>query len=179
MAQKKVVLIPHWIQEMLTRKGLPLATCLELPKIRSMLTLQDLMVFAALQRMSAQVIGARHVLVDELFDQWHSSIPAGDAESRALMDTLSQSLNEDDVTTRLLVPESKLDECEKPFITYDLSPTVCGVVIFPGYFVPGAHPELFLSLIESILKVLYVYDTYSVVAKTPLFARYLELLARR
>ncbi len=70
-----------------------------------------------------------------------------------------------------------VDRYKEPFATYDLTPEVAGVVIYPGYFTTDTIQKYQHELIVSILKVFYVYSAYHEVCKTPFFKRYLELLA--
>lgn len=180
MAKKEIVLIPHWIQETLKRNQLPLTACLELKTIRPLVALSDLIAFCALQERLEYVLGAYSS--NYLFNAWMDSFPSDDPELKNFFLTSIWSVVHDatvqkDVHERLFVPEARISQYEEPFITYDLTPTVLGVVIYPGFFVASSTKELQRSLIAAILKVLYVYSTYSEVAKTSLFKRYLELLS--
>lgn len=179
--KKRIVLIPYWIEETLRRNQLPLATCLDFAKLRPLLALSDLIGFSTLQRYTELVTGAKEVY-PALSDIWYDSLSKDQADEREFLLHGVTALDDGqvfrkDIFARLFEAEAKLQQYQEPCITYDLTPGVCGVVIYPGFFGAAATPELQRSLIEAILKVLYVYCTYSEVAQTSLFKRYLELLS--
>ena len=180
MSKKRIVLIPYWVQEIVKRANLPLAACLEFGKIKAVMSLNDLIGFCTLQQYFKHVLNAE--MFDELFSIWLDSIPNDQPELRSYFTEQVYPLACDDsfrkeIWGRLFEVEARSKQYEVPFITYDLTPTVCGVVICPGYFVNDGTADLQRSLIQAILEVLYVYDTFSDVAKTSLFKRYLELLS--
>lgn len=179
-SKKQIVLIPFWVHEAMTRNQLPLAECLNLPVLRPVLALQDLVGFCTLQNFLRQLTGVE--VSDGLFEHLLDSIPADQPDLKDFFLNQVWAMQGDesfrrDIQARLFEPELKQSCYEEPFITYDLTPTVVGVVIFPGFFTKNGTQELQSNLISAILKVLYVYDTYSEVAKTSLFKRYLELLS--
>lgn len=180
--KKEVILIPHWIQESLARKNLPLSACLNFEQMRSHLSLNDLVGFLVLQKAWMEVAGYEYY--SALYQHWLDSIANDRAELR---DYLSQTIKplegdasfEKDIETRLFT-EDTLAQYKQPFIIYDtLASSVMGAVLYPGFFVADRNDELQKDFIEAILKVLYVYDASHEVAQTPLFKRYLELLAPR
>jgi hypothetical protein len=179
VTKKRVVLIPYWVQDILNRNKMPLADCLDIGKMKPVLALNDLLGMAALQNFFPTVLGSD--FPDELWWVWQTST-ADNAELKKFMDAYVTNLGNNPVyvnvvQSRLFDEDAKHFVYENPFITYDLSPETLGVVIYPGFFVGNDIVELQKSLIKAILKVLYVYDPSHEVAKTPLFKRYLELLA--
>lgn len=177
--KKQIVLIPYWVQEILVRNQKTLATCLELDQCKPLMALNDLVCFSALQCCSQQLLG--YNVGNELSGLWRDSIPEGYPETRQFSD-LVETLNSDasfkaEVQERLFTIDSKVDRYNKPFVVYDLTPEVCGVVLYPGFFTIESKGMHQLSLVEALLKILYVYDAYHEVAKTPLYRRYLELLS--
>ncbi len=179
--QKAIVLIPHWVQEILQRNQLPLSACLDLEKIKPIMSLNDLVSFAALQSFYKQITGADSPM-NSLLWVWSQSFPTTNVEMKDFLwnkvNTLSSDASfKNEVKTRLLSADARVSQHKDAFITYDLQPQVVGVVIFPGFFVGEYGSEFQKPLVEAILKLLYVYESTHEVAKTPLFKRYLELLS--
>jgi len=185
--RKQMILIPYWIQDTLKRTKMPLETCLDFIKLKPILSLNDLITFSTLQEYVQHVTGVSDV--STLVWTWSDSIPADQpAMSKYYWETITP-MGKDlsfraEIWARLFDKDSdKADgyagrnEHPVPFAVYDLSPDVCGVVIYPGFFTDPVAPELRLAVVEAILKVLYVYNAPHEVASTPLFKRYLELLA--
>lgn len=177
--KKQIVLIPFWIQEILGRNRLPLSACLELDKLKNIISMDDIASFSALQQSFQKLIGIS--MMDELYFNWRNSIPEGYPENIAyaeLVNTVSfDTATISGMNMRLFEPEAKTDQYNEPFAIHDITPEVIGIVIYPGFFTNNTDTNLQKLLIEGILKLLYVYDAYHDVAKTPLFRRYLELLS--
>lgn len=179
--EKQIVFIPYWVQETLQRNQLPLADCLNLAKIQPLMSLNDVVAFYTLQDYYERVMGIQAFAPTGLFWSWINGIPEGESVLRSFYNSVStlscDKTFKQEVESRLFHEDAKTQFYTKPFITYDLTPEVCGVVIYPGYFVGNNLFELQRSVVEAILKVLYVYDPSHEVAKTPLFKKYLELLS--
>lgn len=180
--KKDIILIPYWIQETLQRNQLPLAACLDFAKIKPIMALSDLTAFAALDEFQKQIIGIESNTWKDIVWHWSGSIPNTDPTLKDFLWNTVNSLSKDrslteEVKARLFDSDARTSQYKNAFITYDLSPTVAGVVIYPGFFVSEGIVELQKPLIDSLLKLLYVYEPSHEVAKTPLFKRYLELLA--
>lgn len=180
---RNVVVIPYFIQETLKRKQLQMGDCLHLAKIKDFISVYDLAAFARLNEndFMERLFGA--MLYGDLFFSWTGNMSNKDEETKKLanhvMDLHSDKSFETDLMGRLFDPAAKLDQYETPFITYDLSPEVCGVVIYPGFFCAPVSKELQIDLIEAILKTSYAYQAGHVVAGSPLFERYLALLGSK
>ena len=184
-----VILIPFWIIESLKRAGLPPSACLDYKKVKSCVSTHDLLTFLAAQGMSGTLIGNQDIIPTDTFNVigvWTAGIKA---EPKALTNEVEQlytvacgSNYLEEVKSRLFTPGTNGPDYsptyEKPFITYDLAPDVIGVVIHPGFFSETPSKEQQLSLVDAVLKVLYVYNTaYHEVASTLWFKRYLQLLS--
>jgi hypothetical protein len=187
-SKKQIVLIPYWVQEIMQRNKLPLSDCLDLAKLRPLISLNDLLMFAVMDNCQEEIIGSLpgQDTVPSYFQsiiwEWSKIIPTNEHELNDFcwksISTISKDvsiLNE--LKERLFCEDAKSSMYEKPFITYDLTPGITGVVIFPGFFTSARKKEFQKPLVEAILKLSYVYDSTHEVAKTPLFKRYLELLA--
>lgn len=180
MVKKRIVLIPYWVQDTMQRKKLNLVDCLDFNKVMSVMAISDLVGFSALQEFFPHVLGNVQ-FYDELYTLWFQSVQANPVAGSYLANNITPFVRLDEtkkeVAERLFSSDAKTAQHENAFITYDLSPEVLGVVIYPGFFVREGDVELQKSLVKAILKVLYVYEPSHEVAKTPLFKRYLELLA--
>ena len=180
--KNNIVLIPYWIPEILKRKGLELKDCLDFPKLKPLLSLNDLVSFATLQEYYGKLTGAEEP--SSLIWIWSASIPKDQPElSKYLWDTVSTiSMDQtfkNEIETRLFCEGSKLDQYPEPYAVQHLAPEVGGIVIYPGHFIleENSKPVHQKALVVSILKVLYVYNAYNEMCKTSLFKKYLELLA--
>lgn len=179
----KVILVPHWVQETLRRNQMNLNECLDFSKIRSILSTNDLAGFLALQEFAGYLYGDEENFTryPDLLAEWSEG--ASGENLNYLQITLPALANDasivNEVKARLFSPESKDSRYEEAFITYDLKPSTVGVVVYPGHFVTGSKQKLELPLIESILKVFYVYTPYHIVAGTDFFKKYLHLLSSK
>jgi hypothetical protein len=203
--EKNVVYIPHWIQELCQRHSLPLEAVMDYSKIGPLLSLEDQALFLGLQTYTlydcvftgegypragsnsttAQYDGVTDYLPSGvLCSEWRKSIAAEDVVSKNALDN-ADSLSYRDggvreaLIARLFSAESAEMSHKKPFITYDLTRTTVGVVVFPGFFNQEKFNSFNFDLVVSILKVLYVYNTYAAECKSPYFRKYLETLASR
>jgi hypothetical protein len=190
VTKDNIVLIPYWIQETLQRHQLPLSTCLDIGKLKPLLPFNDLVTFLALQEQFENVLGTKYI-GNCLTWIWSDLIPN---DNSALKDYLWKQINplsedqsfEIDIKSRLFNSDARTSQYQNAFITYDLPAYAgglasgqnnVGVVIYPGFFTVENSKEHQLPLIREILKLLYVYQSSHEVAKTPLYKRYLELLA--
>lgn len=184
--KKNIVLIPYWVEDTLKRNRLPLRACLNFNELKSVMALGDLVSFTALQRYVTLCTGMKDASLGSLFMLWLESIPQDNREMVEFLTNQVGKLENDPsfataLEARLFISEAKSERYPTPFITYDLTREVAGVVIYPGFFGPH-EPNLTglqQELVVALLKLLYVYHAYSEVARTPLFRRYLELLSRK
>lgn len=181
--KKTAVLIPVWILETLKRNNLPLSACLDLEKIKSILSLNDLATFLSIQddRYMKLLTGVNEHL-SQLSLIWSDGIPKSNPELKTFFwETLSVIAKDaafhKEITSRLFSEETNSNQYEEPFTIYDLTPEVYGIVIYPGHFITDNNIELQRAVVEAILEVSYVYASFHDVARTPFFKRYLELLS--
>jgi hypothetical protein len=180
---KKVVLIPHWVQDTLNRHKLQLVDVLDFQKIRGLFSVNDLAGCLAMECFEALCYGAS--IPDQssltLRSAWFDSATAEQKSEVSRIDMLSMDGSvQSDLKNRLFSMESRDERYTKPFITYDLSPSIGAAVIYPGYFVDGEeYSDTSLSLIESVLRVFYAYDSHHAVARSELFKQYLQLLSNK
>lgn len=209
MRSKNIILIPHWVAESLGRNKLAIADCLNLDRLRSVISINDLATFLALQDQVHQVVGGNPDLNFMYGCSWTlqaewaggEAYPyvCGDREhlpANARLNRLEERPVDKshpnyhfvyeqlhplavDATTlkelndRLFSGQRDLERYEKPFITYDLTREIAGIVINPGLFTTGDH----IAFVEAVLKLCYVYQPYHEVCMTTWYKRYLELLS--
>jgi hypothetical protein len=180
--KRNIILIPHWVHETMKRNKLELSAVLDFKKLRTLLSLQDMAGFLALQEFASQLTGMKEVHIGSLYFGWSASILINEHDQNDYLGKVVSPLADDpsihkEVAARLFEPAARQSRLEKPFICYDLSPEFEGVVINPGFFTQTSDSSLQAELVSAMLKALYVYEPYNEVCKTPLFKRHLELLS--
>lgn len=182
---KKVVLIPYWVQESLSRNNCSLADALNFDQVIKCVNVNDLIGFLALQEYMLE-LGGYEVSGSALMVSWSATAQAEGSESlltQTIIPFTSQAEYIEDVHSRLFTRDSQLDRLAhhvEPFNMYDITHDVAGVVVHPGFYTEEADTDGYrAALISAILKVLYAYNAYHEVASTPLFKRYLGLLAEK
>lgn len=181
---KKVILIPHWVSETLSRHKLPIYEALNFAKLREIVSLADLAGMEVLNRHGAR-IGLKEHSSYELGRMWMRPYSEGDAPLNYYYGSVAPYADlpttEQDVIARLFSPDAWTNRYEKPFIIYDdLSHDHIGVVINPGFFTgeEGTTQRQF-DFLEELIKALYVYAPTHVVAATSVFHQYLGLLSKK
>ena len=188
---KEILLVPFWIQDILRRNNMELKDCLDFSKIHQVVSPNELAEFIVLQGCYGILIDMKndgtiglgadlsriwHVNIGDTRQELHAKI---DGNILPLCDSIYPELKTS-IHTRLFSEGISIPQRPNPFVVYDLSETVVGVVINPGHFICGNNGKWSnhhqKALLDTILKVLYVYNTFSEVAKTSLFTKYLELL---
>lgn len=199
--RKNVVYIPYWIQELCGRNSLPLESVLDYNKIGPLLSMEEQAQFLGLQSYTlydcdfnaqgipnpfSTVVGNWNGITDysngSLREFWRKSIPKSETSLVSMIEgseylAYTAGVVEQPLAARLFSADAKLERHKKPFITYDLTRDAVGVVVFPGYFNQENFSSFKRELCVSILKVLYVQNTYAAECKTPYFKSYLEDLA--
>lgn len=180
--KKQIVLIPYWIQDTLKRKNISLIEAFNLPKLKDMVAQNDLIGFFSLQSEFEKLIGVRYT--DSLWDVWYKSIPKDNKELIKYFNDMILPISRDcsikeDIHGRLFSGSNKEEKYPDPFTVIDLTQDAAGIVIYPGHYHEQADAEQQETLIEALLKLLYIYNTHDVVARTEIFKRYLELLANK
>ena len=89
--KKQIVLIPFWIPEILKRNNLPLSACLNLAKLKPIMSLNDIVGFASLQDSAGTITGMKGIAFDSLSFVWNNSISKDQTELNSfLWDTISK-----------------------------------------------------------------------------------------
>lgn len=181
MHDKNFIVVPYWAYEALRRAKLDLKTILDFREMRRVFSTADLAELLASQGFLQGLVGATQefVYADPLYSEWGR---VGGEDATFLNNTLTEMVGAEttrnSAAARLFAPETRRERDEKAFITYDISPTVGAVVVYPGQFVLGVQSSHQLSLLEEILKTFYVYQTHTEVARSPWFRLYLRALSQ-
>lgn len=183
VTKKQVILIPYWMQEVVNRNNLSLADYLDIAKLKEVTSINDLAGFYELNNQQHfQTIFGSEVFLDSFLSRlWLSSAECKGSDVVSIFNTV-ESISQTtrlEVVSRLFNPDSRTDMYEEPFAICDINQQVCGLIIYPGFFNKNASPTLQLKAVEAIIKVLCIYDSYSEVAKSQLFNRYLVLLSNK
>jgi hypothetical protein len=180
---KKVILIPYWVQDSLSRHSCSLADALNFDQLTRFVNTNDLIGFFALQDYLLEAAGYE-VHGSSLMLKWMESAKNEGNNSLLTQTIIPYSKDPEyleDVHARLFTEDSRADRLAHhvaPFNMYDITHDVAGVVVHPGFYTEDSGSNGYrAALIVAILKVLYAYNAFHEVASTPLFKRYLGLLA--
>jgi hypothetical protein len=182
---KKVVLVPYWVQEALARHHCGLQDALNFDQLVRFINTNDLIGYLSLQDYLLELAGYE-VHGNVLETKWNESA-CSDSSKTLLTQTIIPLAHNpeylEDVSDRLFSQNSVCDRLphhENAFNVYDSTHDAACIVINPGFFTEEAGSDGHrAALIVAVLKVLYAYNAYHEVAHTPLFKRYLELLAKK
>jgi hypothetical protein len=203
---KEVIYLPFWIAGMLERNALPLSDVLDYRKMSQFLSQQEqanLLLFQDFNPFILQTEDGRgiptygdivragatditeHMAYAPLAKVWRDNVKdSSDANDKRLLANLStiDSISwaqtaKDEVKMRFDPSNNARVAHSHPFITYDVEREFVIVVVFPAYFEVASFATNTHELCKSVLKVLYVYNTYASGCKTPYFRKYLESLA--
>lgn len=190
--KNKVVLIPYWIHETLMRNNLPIDRCLYLNSVVPLVALNDLACFISLNdhldRLLWGDVNKPNNVEDcavstNIFLMIEGIYKPSSENYKYFYETLVPYANDKSIKTeienRLFSSESKLDNYDEPYKAYDLGNGTCGIVVYPGIGDRINSSEVQKSLVDSILKVFYVYSTPDKVASSAIFYRYLKLLENK
>lgn len=181
---KRVILIPHWVHETLTRHKLPISEALNFPTLRRIISTNDLAGYILLNRLAHHtgIEAESGSCADGMYGAFSPSItPEHSAYLFEVIYPLTEMASaRTDLRDRLFSPDSRSPRYEEAFNIYDLSSQYEGVVINPGYFTGDAGSlQHTFDLVETVVKALYVYAPLHEVASTPVFLRYLGLLSKK
>lgn len=172
-------MIPYWIVETLKRNQLPISDCLNINSLTKVVSLNDLVLFMALQKCISKLTKAE--VGCDLLMPWLKGANNQTEEIKAkIQDIVAVSDSPEyleELNTKLFIKDSNINDYETAFNIYDLTPEYSCVVIYPGFFLNNDDTRLELSFIEAVLAALYVYDSFDIVSQTQYFKRYLELLS--
>jgi hypothetical protein len=177
--KSNLILLPYWVMDLIKKHRLREADVLNYAKVQPVLSMSDLASVQALQSFGEEVIGARDIITGSILYEWFSS--ASEAQKGPLDSTI-EPLAKDSSFIASLRSRFELDpsmaQREVPFEVIALEDRALAVVMYPGFFAADRYDQQF-QIVRALAKQLYVYEQPTVVAETPLFRRYLELLSLR
>lgn len=180
-----ILLVPHWVVDSLHRHDLSIDDVLDLPKIKTILSMNDLLSLAAIQSFGEMVLGSRDIVAGatSVFCEWKTSC-AGSKETEDFLERNIYPFENDAVTresvkSRLFTTMPMSAKAEATIEVKPIQDIALAVVVYPGLFTEQTSPTLRLDLHRALLRQLYVYEEQSVVNATPLFRSYLGHLLRQ
>lgn len=175
----KLILIPHWVDEALHRHGMSTSEILNFSKVRTVLSMSDLVSVMALQSFADKIVGPGGVVRDSITYEWTAS--ASSEEDKEFLTKqmwpLAGDEHQRDLVSGQLFSEESSSGYKQAYKVVALDDKAIGVIIYPGFFTEARAADHHLNVIRDVLKQLYVYEEHSSVAATPLTLRYLELLS--
>lgn len=195
----EIVLIPHWVSNILDTQRLPLKTIFNFDKMLELFTPDDIVGMILANTIGSQcsktIFGEILVPTEKQIGFWDnpkakellSFYTASDDGSRQRLfgkdnETLA-ALNTTSYYNRTLsnVKHYKGTEPFKlSYISDDAGSGVIGCVIYPGYFYEG-NPELSRlqhDIVRNYVKIIAAFSTYAKAASSGLFGFYLKNLSK-
>lgn len=193
-ALKSIIFVPHWIAHALIRRGLPMSTVTKLDELAKVasptdiaqmfcLNLPEVLRILGVEGENGWGDGSPSYALGEAWKLYNSE----DVYRQTIMPLTAINETREAVVARLFT-EGTLDErFDSPFKVYDLDRYFTAVVVHPGYFMASADNFLdieekntrCLGLVRALLRALYVQAPYHLVARSPLYTRYLGLLSKK
>ncbi len=180
-----MLLLPPWVVATLKRYDLQISDVLDFPKIRAILSMNDLLSICTLQSFGDRVAGSRDIFANanSIICEWMDSCK-GKGDDRAYLERNITPFQHDAVSLeavrhRLFSPDSEEPSSDVPYEVHPLGDIGLGVVIYPGYFHEALQMDLRRNLLRDMLKALYAYEGQTVVAQQAIFRQYLGHLSRQ
>lgn len=180
MQRKQFIFVPQWIDDKLRLKGLDTSALLDIEKVASLFSIEDLATMQALVDNSQFFTGYK-VKPDTLcwLEQWRSSAKSAKTEKLvADVQALSEQENfAEETLQRIFEQESSLGE-KNQSKTFDVSPLGnegVKVLIHSG-FPREKHLACSYELFRSMVKALHVYEEYASLISRHIGRTYVETL---
>lgn len=180
-----MLLLPPWVVASLKRHDLTVSDVLDFPKIRTILSMNDLISVLALQSFGDMVVGSRDIIAGpgSVICEWMNSCGGSEGDKAYLEKNIVpfqyDQISKEAVKTRLFSKDSSEPVSDKPYEVHALGDIGLGVVIYPGYFHDLLAMDLRRNLLRDMLRQLYAYEEQTVVASQPIFRSYLGHLSRQ
>lgn len=181
----RIILVPQWIDDELQRNGAGLNAIVNFPAMRTIFSMSDLFQFLATQKFGELVFCTKDVVSDclgVLCDWNQSCLDKADREyiSKNIEPYVSDPFHVDAVRARLFRHDDAVGFDESPpYRVVPIEDTHLAVVIRPNAFDPGNAHKYSASLVQAVLKQLYVYEEELQVARTALMRRHLTNLSKQ
>jgi hypothetical protein len=164
----ELILLPAFIYSSMIRKGVSFEDFLDLSKIKDQFSLEDLSLILYLNQNNNLVFQIQNE--NYLNSFWIKS----DLDT---FNKVSALLNLYKGDSHLRLSDTTLfEDNQTTFEIKDNHSEVLFVVVYPQMFNSDTISINSKELISSVLKLLYGYNNYDIVARYPLFERYLVLL---
>jgi hypothetical protein len=182
VTNKRILVLPFWVEQVLSRNKCSLDACLDYKKIRQYLSLEDLAVLLCVQDLN--ITAAEDCDKGALFRSW---LISADVAQKAELQNSVQPLscnNEliQDIKLRLQDTATSYpmlgEEENENKIHYRISdPTrdVAFLIVYPGFLQKNAIPQYRYNVVVELLKVFYQYMKIHQVSRLPLFSEYIRL----
>lgn len=175
VTEKSFVLVPFWVEDVLRRNKLPMASMLDYGKMAELMSVEDRSAFLSLQKANKIKLFATSYN-SHLLGSWEQS---AQNEQKAVLDAavvpMSYSETSSKDTYERLEAGDQLPE-EKPWSIVDVDRNTMAIVLKPGFVKAVTINSVALNLVREILRVFYGYYEVHQVSQLNLFGKYLELL---
>lgn len=175
------VLVPGFAQDVLKRNHLPLSAFLDFKTLRGVMSVNDIVLAAALQDQWTTLCGPEVQYYSNHTLETHWMKTATPTDQKFLNEVIFRLARESGKSINKEMEERLFDSALKgstdqmPYKIYDLQSELYGIVIYPGFV---SDSRIQNKLVEDIVKSLYVYCAHHQVAESPFFARYLTCLQK-
>ena len=176
--QRFPILVPYWVLKQLERNKLPFNTVLNLEKMLTISSREDLAIMLVMNTdPSASVSffgaipaeGLSHYWADYYNDQYKKVQEVSVLYRGKLDERLIAPPTPNDV-----VPEYPNPFEIKPVDSEQDAAGALLVIVYPGYFGGPKSREIQKQLVREYLKLSYVFIDYDTVARDPLFQQYMR-----
>lgn len=171
--EKNVFLVPYWIVNTIERNRLTLNSILDLEKLTSITSAEDLALTSLLNERSDRIFGTSSYS-PSLYSNWYK-----DSVSWNKFNTQIKPLEQivqSDLETRLFNLTSYNEKYPIPFEIKDIDANTFLVIIYPGYFGGPDYQKHQFNITKELLKLFYVYEGYDDMARRQVFEYYLNQL---
>lgn len=162
---KKIIIVPAAVYQQTIRNNLTLDALLDLDSIMSQFSLEDLVFMYNVNEQNSIVYNQLNISND-LIDYW------ADSENYSKIFAVKELYKAD--TVRKLEEEHSLRGSDALYELKNTQQDVIFCIVYPKMFVSkDLTNNASLEITKAILKLLYDYNSYSVVASHPLYNGYM------
>jgi hypothetical protein len=166
--KSEIIILPSFIYSGLIRNNLTLDDFLDLDKVSKNFSLEDLSFVLLLNEQNNKIFNC--LIDNSLFSKWCTNIDIFEQINKI------KSLQEGVLDTRLAQPSLQKNN-QKCFEIKDNHHDVIFVIVYPDMFSSEeTKNSASKEIIYTLLKLLYGYNDYDIVARHPLFEKYLSVL---
>lgn len=171
--EKNVFLVPYWIVNTVERNSLTLNTILDLEKLTSITSAEDLALTSLLNEHSEKIFGVSSYS-PSLYSNWYKDQVSWNKFSTQIKPLEQIVFN--DLEVRLFNESARNDRYPLPFEIKDVDSNTFLVIIYPGFFGGPDYKQHQFNIIKELLKLFYVYEGYDDMARRQIFEYYINQL---